>query len=61
MLLHISKGKILITCLISSLAVLFVGCSNNSVKQASAGQSVANKNLIVAMTTSIEDSGLLDD
>lgn len=61
MLLHISKRKILVTCLISSLAVLFVGCSNNSVKQASAGQSVANKNLIVAMTTSIEDSGLLND
>lgn len=59
--LQISKGKILIACLASSLFFVFTGCSNDSVKQASAGQSVAKKDLIVAMTTSIEDSGLLDD
>ncbi|MEH1792328.1 MULTISPECIES: substrate-binding domain-containing protein [unclassified Nostoc] len=49
-------------CLVSFLAILCIGFGSNLVKQEpTLGQSPANKNVIVAMTTSIEDSGLLDD
>ncbi|ARV60556.1 tungsten ABC transporter substrate-binding protein [Nostocales cyanobacterium HT-58-2] len=59
---NFSEGKILSACLITLLAVLFAGCSHNSAKQElTTAQSSVNKDLIVAMTTSIEDSGLLDD
>lgn len=59
---NFSEKKIISACFITSLAVLFAGCNHNSVKQEPAtAQSPTNKNLIVAMTTSIEDSGLLDD
>ncbi len=49
-------------CLVSFLAILCIGFGSNLVKQEPTfGQSPGNKNVIVAMTTSIEDSGLLDD
>ncbi|MEH2026960.1 substrate-binding domain-containing protein [Nostoc sp.] len=49
-------------CLVSFLAILCIGFGSTLVKQEpTLGQSPANKNVIVAMTTSIEDSGLLDD
>jgi tungstate transport system substrate-binding protein len=48
--------------LLSWLVVICTSCDHNSVKQQPANaQSSTNKNVIVAMTTSIEDSGLLDD
>jgi tungstate transport system substrate-binding protein len=48
--------------LVSWLVLLYVGCSSNPVKlEATTGQAPAKKDVIVAMTTSIEDSGLLDD
>ncbi|MEH2357407.1 substrate-binding domain-containing protein [Nostoc sp.] len=49
-------------CLVSFLAILCIGFGSTLVNQEpTLGQSPANKNVIVAMTTSIEDSGLLDD
>jgi len=49
-------------CLVSLLAVLCIGFGSNVVHQEpTLAQSTGNKNVIVAMTTSIEDSGLLDD
>ncbi|MEH1840119.1 MAG: substrate-binding domain-containing protein [Nostoc sp.] len=54
--------RIFIACLACCLAILSAEASDILVKQKSAiAQSPANKNVIVAMTTSIEDSGLLDD
>lgn len=48
--------------LLSFLAVVCIGFGSNLLKQEPTfGQSPVNKNVIVAMTTSIEDSGLLDD
>ena len=47
---------------ISWLIVLCIGFGSNLINQKPTfGQSLASKNVIVAMTTSIEDSGLLDD
>ncbi|MFN6558752.1 MAG: substrate-binding domain-containing protein [Nostoc sp. ChiSLP01] len=48
--------------LLTSLIILCTSCSGNSSKlEATTQQAPAKKNVIVAMTTSIEDSGLLDD
>ncbi|MBH8576582.1 substrate-binding domain-containing protein [Nostocaceae cyanobacterium CENA369] len=50
------------TFLLSFLAVVCIGFGSNLVNQEPTfGQSPTSKNVIVAMTTSIEDSGLLDD
>ncbi|MEH1870619.1 substrate-binding domain-containing protein [Nostoc sp.] len=49
-------------CLVSFLAILCIGFGRLLVNQEPIlGQSPAKKDVIVAMTTSIEDSGLLDD
>ncbi|MBW4629167.1 MAG: substrate-binding domain-containing protein [Brasilonema octagenarum HA4186-MV1] len=54
--------RIFIACLACSLVTLSSEASDMLVKQKPAtAQSPTNKNVIVAMTTSIEDSGLLDD
>lgn len=54
--------RIIRMCLLSWLVVLCASCSNNPVKpEPTTGQAPGKKDLIVAMTTSIEDSGLLDD
>lgn len=54
--------RIFIACLACYLVILSAEASDILVKQNPAiAQSPANKNVIVAMTTSIEDSGLLDD
>lgn len=54
--------RIFIACLACCLVILSAEASDILVKQNPAiAQSPANKNVIVAMTTSIEDSGLLDD
>ncbi|MBD2434506.1 MULTISPECIES: substrate-binding domain-containing protein [Fischerella] len=56
------KRRIFIACLAFCLAILSADAGNLLVLQQSANaQSSTNKNVIVAMTTSIEDSGLLDD
>jgi tungstate transport system substrate-binding protein len=48
--------------LVSWLVVLSAGCSSNPVKvESNTEKSPGPKDVIVAMTTSIEDSGLLDD
>lgn len=53
--------KILTICLSIYLAILFTGCAGSKIKEDSASkQPPENKNLILAMTTSIEDSGLLE-
>lgn len=49
------------TFLVSWLIILCTSCSNSSKLDATTQQAPAKKDLIVAMTTSIEDSGLLDD
>ena len=49
-------------CWVSLLAIVCAGCGKEPVKQATTmGHSQTKKDVIVAMTTSIEDSGLLDD
>lgn len=54
--------RIFIACLACCLVILSAEASDILVNQNTAiAQSPANKNVIVAMTTSIEDSGLLDD
>ncbi|MBW4631953.1 MAG: substrate-binding domain-containing protein [Iphinoe sp. HA4291-MV1] len=54
--------RIFIACLTCSLVTLSSETSDMLLKQKPAtAQSPKNKNVIVAMTTSIEDSGLLDD
>lgn len=54
--------RIFIACLACCLVILSAEGSDILVNQNPAiAQSPANKNVIVAMTTSIEDSGLLDD
>lgn len=54
--------RIFIACLACSLVILSSEANDMLVKQKPAtAQSPTNKNVIVAMTTSIEDSGLLDD
>ncbi|MEH2279403.1 MAG: substrate-binding domain-containing protein [Nostoc sp.] len=54
--------RIFIACLACCLVILSAEASDILIKQNPAiAQSPANKNVIVAMTTSIEDSGLLDD
>ncbi|MFN6539168.1 MAG: substrate-binding domain-containing protein [Nostoc sp. EkiNYC01] len=51
-------GAFLLSCLI----ILCTSCSSNSSKlETTTQQAPAKKDVIVAMTTSIEDSGLLDD
>lgn len=55
-------AKIINTFLVSWLVVICTGCKYNLVQQKpTTPRSSTNKNLIVAMTTSIEDSGLLND
>ncbi|MEH2446274.1 MAG: substrate-binding domain-containing protein [Nostoc sp.] len=54
--------RIFIACLACCLVILSAEASDILIKQKPAiAQSPVNKNVIVAMTTSIEDSGLLDD
>ncbi|MBP5976151.1 substrate-binding domain-containing protein [Brasilonema sp. CT11] len=53
--------RIIIACLACCLAILGAGVGDILTQEAVTAQSPTNKNLIVAMTTSIEDSGLLDD
>lgn len=54
--------RIFIACLACCLVILSAEASDILVKQKPAiAQSPTSKNVIVAMTTSIEDSGLLDD
>ncbi|MEH2242732.1 substrate-binding domain-containing protein [Nostoc sp.] len=54
--------RIFIACLAFCLAILSAEASDLLVKQKPAiAQSPTSKNLIVGMTTSIQDSGLLDD
>ncbi|MEH2462138.1 hypothetical protein [Nostoc sp.] len=49
-------------CLVSFLVILCIGIGSNLVKQEQTiGQSPLKKDVIVGMTTSIQDSGLLDD
>jgi len=49
-------------CLVISVATICVACHHNPVNpELNSSQSGINKNVIIAMTTSIEDSGLLDD
>ncbi|MFT8315102.1 MAG: substrate-binding domain-containing protein [Clostridium sp.] len=53
--------KVFSILLIVYLGVLFVGCSNTSTnKSTSDSKSAQKKEVILGMTTSIEDSGLLD-
>jgi tungstate transport system substrate-binding protein len=54
------QRRFVIAALASCLAVITADTSNLLIPQANA-QSTRNRNVIVAMTTSIEDSGLLDD
>jgi tungstate transport system substrate-binding protein len=55
-------AKIISTFLVSWLMVICTGCASNLVQQKpTTARSSTNKILIVAMTTSIEDSGLLND
>ncbi len=56
------KRRIFIACLACCLAILSAEAGNMQVLQKPAtAQSPTNRSVIVAMTTSIEDSGLLDD
>ncbi|MEH1794694.1 MULTISPECIES: substrate-binding domain-containing protein [unclassified Nostoc] len=48
-------------CLVIFVAILCIGFGSIANQEPTLGQSSASKNIIVAMTTSIEDSGLLDD
>lgn len=53
--------KYIIGCLMVMLAVFYTGCSSAPVKQAeNSGQSKGNTEMILATTTSTQDSGLLD-
>ncbi|MBD2593564.1 substrate-binding domain-containing protein [Nostoc spongiaeforme FACHB-130] len=54
------QRRFVIAALASCLAIVTANTSNLLTPQANA-QSARNRNVIVAMTTSIEDSGLLDD
>lgn len=54
------QRRFVIAALASCLAIVTADTSNLLTPQANA-QSARNRNVIVAMTTSIEDSGLLDD
>lgn len=54
--------KLLCTCLFITGLIVFIGCAKteSAKDNASSIQKQENKNLVLAMTTSIEDSGLLD-
>ncbi|MBD2458200.1 substrate-binding domain-containing protein [Nostoc sp. FACHB-87] len=54
------QRRLIIAALASCLAIVTADTSNLLIPQVNA-QSARNRNVIVAMTTSIEDSGLLDD
>ncbi|MCF4969616.1 substrate-binding domain-containing protein [Nostoc sp. CMAA1605] len=54
------QRRFVIAALASCLAIVTTNTSNLLTPQANA-QSPTNRNVIIAMTTSIEDSGLLDD
>ncbi|BAY66382.1 tungstate ABC transporter permease [Calothrix brevissima NIES-22] len=56
------KRRFVLVGLACCLSIMSAGAGNLLVRQQAANaQSSKNKNVIVAMTTSIEDSGLLDD
>ncbi|MEH1972031.1 MAG: substrate-binding domain-containing protein [Nostoc sp.] len=48
-------------CLVIFVAILCIGFGSIVNQEPTLGQSPVRKDVIVAMTTSIEDSGLLDD
>ena len=52
--------KFIIGCLVMGLAIFSFGCSSTSVKQEVNNQVPLNKDIILATTTSTQDSGLLD-
>ncbi len=53
--------KYIIGCLMVMLAIFYTGCSSAPAKQGeSSGQSKGNTEMILATTTSTQDSGLLD-
>jgi len=53
--------KLLSACLIILTAIFYTGCGSNPVQQGTtASQTPANKDVILATTTSTQDSGLLD-
>ena len=53
--------KYIIGCLMVMLAVFHTGCGSAPAKQGeSSGQSKVNTEMILATTTSTQDSGLLD-
>jgi tungstate transport system substrate-binding protein len=55
------QRRIFIACLACCLVILIAEAGNRQLLQPTTAQSPTNRNVIVAMTTSIEDSGLLDD
>lgn len=53
--------KFMIVCLVMAIAVFYAGCGSAPAKQgATAAQTPAKKDIILATTTSTQDSGLLD-
>ena len=52
--------KIILVCLAILITGLYTGCSNTPSKQEPTGQNPTNKDVILATTTSTQDSGLLD-
>jgi len=52
--------KFIIGCLVMMIAIASFGCGNTPVKQEVSKQTPVNKDLILATTTSTQDSGLLD-
>ena len=53
-------NKFIIGCLVMIMAVFSFGCSSAPVKQEVSSGATANKDIILATTTSTQDSGLLD-
>lgn len=52
--------KVLLGCFVMIMAIVFSGCGSAPAKKEAANPVPANKNLILATTTSTQDSGLLD-
>lgn len=52
--------KVILGCLVLVMAVVFSGCSSAPAKQEATSPVPANKDVILATTTSTQDSGLLD-
>lgn len=52
--------KFIIGCLVMVMTVFFLGCGSAPVKQEASKQTPVNKDVILATTTSTQDSGLLD-